>query len=107
MNAALPADDLDQTLKRMGVAAREAAKDLARADKSQRAAALHAMAKSLLAFKDEILTANARDMAAVMKSGASVAFADRLKLSPAAIDSMAKGIETVAWIADPLGDVEA
>ena len=100
-------DDLDATLERMGAAARKAARVLAKSDKSQRAAALHAMSQAVLAREKQILAANARDVEAAVKSGASPAFADRLKLSSDAVRGMAQGIETVAWLADPIGDAEA
>ena len=100
-------EDLDAMLRQMGAAAREAARVLARSDKSQRAAALNAMAKAVLAHEDQILDANAHDMEATLKGGASAAFGDRLKLNSAAVKAMAHGIETVAWLPDPLGDVEA
>jgi len=100
-------DNLDEALQRMGVAARSASRALARADKSQRAAALHAMSKAVLAHQREILAANARDMEATLSGGASAAFADRLKLTAGSVEAMANGIETVAWLADPIGDAEA
>ena len=95
-------EDLDLTLQRMGAAARAAARVLANTDKSQRAAALRAMAQAVLAHEEKILAANARDIDATLKSGASAAFADRLKLTAGAIQSMANGIETVAWLPDPI-----
>ncbi len=101
------AEDLETTLTRMGVAARAAARVLAKSDKSQRAAALHAMAQAVLARATRILEANARDLETAARTGVSAAFADRMKLSPAAVQAMAKGIETVAWLPDQLGDAEA
>jgi glutamate-5-semialdehyde dehydrogenase len=106
MNAPLT-EDLDETLAHMGAAARKAARVLAASDKSQRAAALHAMAKAVRDREKQILAANARDVETVVNGGASTAFADRLKLTAAAVEAMAKGIETVAWLADPIGDAEA
>ena len=100
-------EDLETTLARMGAAARAAARVLAKSDKSQRAAALHAMAQAVLTHEKRILEANARDLETTLRSGASAAFADRLTLSPAAVQAMAKSIETVAWLPDALGDAEA
>ena len=68
---------------------------LAKSDKSQRAAALHAMAAALLAREKAILAANARDVEAAVKSGAGPAFVDRLKLSSDSVRAMATGIEAV------------
>ena len=100
-------EDLDELLDRMGVAARAASRLLAKSDKSQRAAALHAMAASLLAREKAILAANARDVEAAVKSGAGPAFVDRLKLTSDSVRGMATGIEAVAWSPDPLGAAEA
>ncbi len=100
-------DDVDELLTRMGKAARDASRVMAKADKSQRAAALHAIAKGIKACEKQILAANARDIEAATKAGLSPAFLDRMRLSPASVQGMAKGIETVAWLPDPIGDAEA
>jgi len=107
MNAPLTeGHDLDDVLDRMGVAARNAARVLATSDKTQRAAALHAMSQAVLAREKQILAANTRDVEAAIQGGASPAFADRLKLSSEAVQAMARGIEAVAWLSDPLGSAE-
>jgi glutamate-5-semialdehyde dehydrogenase len=100
-------EDVDELMTRMGRAAREASRVLAKADKSQRAGALVAMAKAITACERQILAANARDIELATKAGLSAAFLDRMKLSPDAVKAMAKGIETVAWLPDPIGDAEA
>lgn len=99
--------DVDELMTRMGRAAREASRVLAKADKSQRAGALVAMAKAILACEKQILAANARDIELAKTAGLSAAFIDRMKLSSDAVKAMAKGIETVAWLPDPIGDAEA
>ncbi|NOT38954.1 MAG: glutamate-5-semialdehyde dehydrogenase [Alphaproteobacteria bacterium] len=106
MNAPLN-EDVDELMTRMGRAARAASRVLAKADKSQRAGALVAMAKAITACEKQILAANARDIELATKAGLSAAFLDRMKLSSDAIHAMAKGIETVAWLPDPIGDAEA
>jgi glutamate-5-semialdehyde dehydrogenase len=100
-------DDLETTLVRMGQAARAAARVLAQSDKTQRAAALHAMSQAVDAREDSILEANARDLEAAARAGLGPAFIDRLKLTSSSVQAMASGIETVAWIGDPVGNVEA
>ena len=99
--------DLDVTMQRIGAAARSASRVLVKTDKSQRSAALHAMGQSILACEKSILAANARDLEMAISRGAKNAFADRLKLTSASLHGMAKGIETVAWLPDPVGDAEA
>jgi glutamate-5-semialdehyde dehydrogenase len=51
----------------------------------------------------QILAANADDIAEAKKAGATAAFLDRLTLTPARIESMAVGIETVRALPDPVG----
>ncbi len=100
-------EDVDELMTRMGKAAREASRVLAKADKSQRAGALVAMAKAIGACEKQILAANARDIELATAAGLSAAFLDRMKLTGDAVQAMAKGIETVAWLPDPIGDAEA
>lgn len=101
------AEDVNSLLQRIGTAARAASRVLARTDKSQRAAALQAIAAAIRAHGPLIMEANERDVAGAVKSGAKAAFTDRLKLSPAGIEAMASGIETVSWLPDVVGDTEA
>ncbi len=65
-------------------------------------AALVAMADSLMENTDAILAANALDVAAA-KGTVSDVMIDRLQLSPARIEGMAKGIRAVAELPDPVG----
>jgi glutamate-5-semialdehyde dehydrogenase len=89
-----------QYLQRAATAAREASHVLARMPDASRNAALCKMASSLRAHSGEILTANAGDLAAC--SG-TPAFRDRLALNEGRIESMAKGLEDIAQLPDPLG----
>ncbi|MFN9163715.1 MAG: glutamate-5-semialdehyde dehydrogenase [Alphaproteobacteria bacterium] len=101
------AEDVNSLLQRIGTAARAASRVLARTDKSQRAAALQAIAAAIRAHGPLIIEANLRDVAGAVKAGAKAAFTDRLKLTPAGIEAMASGIETVSWLPDVVGDTEA
>lgn len=85
----------------MGRAARRAAAALAQTPTATKAAALHAAAKAIRAASDEILAANARDMAAA--GTLSAALRDRLLLTPARVDAIAAGLDTVAALPDPVG----
>ncbi|RUT24275.1 glutamate-5-semialdehyde dehydrogenase [Asaia sp. W19] len=82
--------------------ARAAARILAIAPDSQRNEALRAAAAALRDHAADILVANARDVAS---SKASAAFIDRLTLTPARIEAMAKGLESIALLPDPVGRV--
>jgi glutamate-5-semialdehyde dehydrogenase len=97
MNAEL--DLASQTMSQIGRQARAAAAILARADAAQRDAALTASAAALRAAAPEILAANARDMA---EFSGTTALGDRLLLTQARIEAMARGLEEVAALPDPL-----
>ncbi len=85
-------------------AAREASRILANTGAKARNSALRVMAASLRERQPEILAANAID---VEKFDGSGAFRDRLTLNPARVEAMAKGLEEVAALPDPLGKVLA
>ncbi len=67
-------------------------------------AALSAMAKALLAQQEEILLANAQDLEAA-QGRISEVMLDRLRLNPERIAGMAKGIEDVIVLPDPVGHI--
>jgi glutamate-5-semialdehyde dehydrogenase len=89
-----------QHLQHAAGAARAASHVLARLPGAERDAALRAMAAALRSQSDEILAANAIDLAAC--SG-TPAFRDRLMLTEARVDAMARGLEDIALLPDPLG----
>lgn len=92
-------------LYEMGRKAREAARILATASTSQKNEALMAMARALREEKSEILAANAVDMENGRKQGLTAALLDRLLLTEARIEDMAAGVEDVASLPDPIGEV--
>ena len=89
-------------MERLGRRARLAAAELARSDGAVRDGALRAGAHAIRAGSADILAANAKDLAA---SERRAAFTDRLRLDPARIEAMARGLETVAALPDPVGAV--
>ena len=94
----------DTALAHAAAAARAAAHALARASSAQRNGALHAAATAIRAQSSAILAANATDLAAYT---GSPAFRDRLALTEARIEAMARGIEEVAALPDPVGRILA
>jgi glutamate-5-semialdehyde dehydrogenase len=96
--ASLPAQ-----MSAMGREARKAAVALRLADAATRTRAIAAMAKAVRADAALILAANARDVADARAAGMAPAMVDRLLLDAARIEAMAKGLDTVAAIRDPLG----
>jgi glutamate-5-semialdehyde dehydrogenase len=83
------AEDIDATMAALGRAARDAA------------------ATELRAHREELLAANARDLALCAANGLSEAMTDRSRLDPARIESIARGLEEVAVLPDPVGAVDA
>ena len=89
-----------QHLQHAAVAARSASHVLARTPDAERNAALRAMAASLRSQSSDIIAANAADLAACT---GSAAFRDRLALNAPRVDAMARGLEDIALLPDPLG----
>ncbi len=99
--------DLAARMQAIGAAARAAAAKLALATTEAKNAALIAMAAALRNSGDAILAANAEDVEAARQAGRPGAFVDRLTLTPARIEAMAKGLEDIAALPDPVGEVMA
>lgn len=87
----------------LGRAARAAQPVLAQATSEQKNAALQQAAATLRERSADILLANARDLAEAEARQLSAAMLDRLRLDPARIEAMARGVEEVAGLADPVG----
>ena len=82
-----------------GPRAKASAARLAVSADAQRNAALYAAAQALRATERDIIDANEADVAAFQ---GSLAFRDRLLLTPDRLEGMAAGLEAIAGLADPL-----
>ena len=91
----------------IGRAARAAAKQLALADAETKNEALNAAAKAIRASTVAILAANGKDIEAARAAGRPSSFLDRLTLTPQRIEVMAKGLEEIAALPDPVGEMMA
>ncbi len=91
----------------MGKAAVQAAEVLALASAEQKNAALRAAATAIRNLREDVLAANQQDMQAAQAKGLTAAMLDRLKLDDKRIESMARGIEDIIALADPIGTVIA
>ncbi len=85
--------------------ARRASRDLALATRAQKDRALQAMADSLGGAEQEILAANAEDVARAESGGTPANVVDRLRLTPERLATMAEGLREVAGLPDPVGEV--
>jgi glutamate-5-semialdehyde dehydrogenase len=94
-------------MRAIGGGARAAAAELALVKADSRNGALVTMAAMLRNFAEAILTANADDLRAAREAGRPGAFIDRLTLTPPRIEAMASGLEDIAALPDPVGEVIA
>lgn len=85
--------------------AREATAQMSRADTKIKNDALMAMADGLRSDTMDIIEANIKDVSDAEKKGQTSALLDRLKLTPDRIEGMAKGLEDVVALPDPVGEV--
>jgi glutamate-5-semialdehyde dehydrogenase len=93
------------TMLALGRAARAAQRKLALASSAQKNQALLAMAAEVRAAATIIASENAGDVAQAREKGLKASFIDRLTLTPERIEAMAKGLEDIAALADPVGAV--
>ena len=94
-------------MRGIGEAAREASRTLAVASSEQKNLALTSAAAALRIATPTILAANAKDIAAANAADRPASFVDRLMLDAKRIDAIAKGLEDIAALADPVGTVLA
>jgi glutamate-5-semialdehyde dehydrogenase len=100
-----PKAEVHALMQQLGAAAVEAAGVLALASTAQKNQALGAAAAAIRARRGAILEANGQDIEAAQ--GLSSALLDRLRLDDSRIGAMARGLEEVAALADPVGSVMA
>lgn len=98
---------LPELMRDLGLRARAAARELARATTAQKDAALRAGAAAIRAGTAEIVAANAQDMAAARQRGLSKALLDRLLLDAGRVEAIARSIDEVVALPDPVGQVMA
>ena len=104
MNVNLSNRELMLTL---GMAARQAAGLLALAPAQQKNEALKAMAAKIRRSAADILSENQRDLANAAAKDLKASFIDRLTLTEARLEAMAQGLEDIAALPDPVGQVMA
>ncbi len=97
--------ELKTVLERIGRQARMASDALRSLSRSVKDAALLAIAERLRAQCGVIIAENAKDLATGREKGLSAAMLDRLELNAKRVEAMAQGLEVVAALPDPVGDV--
>jgi glutamate-5-semialdehyde dehydrogenase len=107
MNAVgeLSPEEIHDAVFTMGRQARAAAHSLAILSTRQKNAMLESMAAELREQSAGILVENARDLATGEANGLTSAMLDRLRLDEARLEAVAGGVEQVAGLADPVGEI--
>lgn len=94
-------------MQQLGARAKLASRDLALASTNQKNDALHTAADRLGECVDDVLAANAEDVATADAAGVSATVVDRLRLSESRVEAMSEGLRQVASRQDPVGEVPA
>jgi glutamate-5-semialdehyde dehydrogenase len=97
--------DIPVYVAEVGRRARVAARHAARAATAAKDAALLAAAAAIRREAAALAVENARDLAAAREAGHEPAFVDRLALTPSVVESMARGLEQIAALPDPIGEI--
>ncbi len=101
------AGDLASTMAQIGARARAAARELALASSDEKTTALSLAARRVRERAGEILDANARDLAEAERGELSPALVERLQLDAKRVEAIARGLEEIARLPDPVGRVLA
>ena len=97
--------DIKTYMHDVGRAARTAARAVARADTATKNRALLAIAAELRAKSATLIAENRKDVRRAREEGHDGAFVDRLTLNAKSVEQMAEGVEQVAALADPVGEI--
>eukprot|EP01036_Dinobryon_divergens_P046606 gene46606-62332_t len=101
----MTAHDIPAYMAQVGVRARAASTDMARASTLARNAALTELARMLRADVSPLEAANAKDIAAAEAAGLAPPMVDRLRLNEKILETLAQGCEQLAAMPDPVGEI--
>ncbi|MHB1427502.1 MAG: glutamate-5-semialdehyde dehydrogenase [Rhodocyclaceae bacterium] len=97
--------NIENYMQTLGRQARAASRLMAKASTAAKNAALLAMAAEIRARSAELLAANAADVAEARARGLEAAMLDRLTITAKSVETMAQGLEQVAALPDPIGEI--
>ena len=97
--------DIEAYMHTVGAHARAASRRLAAASTDTKNTALRAIARRLRSAQDALLRANQADLAHARDDGLPPAMIDRLTLDAAGVEAMAEGLEQIAALPDPVGEM--
>ena len=101
----MPIMTIQDYMRTLGQQARQASRRLAAASTAEKNAALQHLADAIRRERATLLAANAEDLAAARANGLETALLDRLTLSEKGVEQMAEGVEQVARLPDPIGEI--
>ncbi|MEK9963140.1 MAG: glutamate-5-semialdehyde dehydrogenase [Betaproteobacteria bacterium] len=94
-------------VKNLAIAAKRASKEIAAADTRAKNTALRNIAQEIRRQENEILIANERDVGLAKEKNLEPALIDRLTLTSSTVHAMADGLDQLAELPDPIGEVSA
>ena len=97
--------DIASYIAQVGARARAASRAMAGAPTAAKNAALAATAAAIRGASAALRAANELDLAAARSAGHDAAFVDRLALTAASIEAMAAGLDQIAMLPDPIGEI--
>ena len=97
--------DIKDYMQKLGVQARIASRELSRASTKSKNHALLSIANGIRDAADTLKTQNYLDIVAGKAKGLDAALLDRLELTDSRIEAMAEGLEQIANLTDPVGEV--
>ncbi len=97
--------DIKNYMQNVGVAARKASRAMAAADTNTKNQALLYIAAAIMREKTTLLNANKKDCDAAKKTGLEAAMLERLAISEKSIANMAEGLQQIAALPDPIGEM--
>lgn len=97
--------DIQHYMKQLGEQARTASRLMAKADTNTKNQALRNIAALIRQHEKALLAANQQDLDAAKANGMEAAMLDRLALSEKSVAIMAEGLEQIASLPDPIGEM--
>lgn len=97
--------DIKNYMQTVGQNARNASRAMAKAETNTKNRALELIATAILREKTSLIAANQQDLTAAKAAGLDAAMLDRLTLSEKSIQTMAEGLQQIANLPDPIGEM--
>ena len=97
--------DIKEYMKGLGLQARKAGREISRTESGKKNLALLQIAEVIESSHELLITENRKDLDAGKQNGLDAALLDRLALTPSGILAMVEGLEQVAALPDPVGEI--